>query len=59
MPHVARALVGVDHRLLLGAADVVGRFIGWPQETGVGVVTALVGAPVLVHLVRRRKVGRL
>lgn len=70
VPHMARALAGVDHRrllpasallgaLLLVAADVAGRLVGWPRETGVGIVTALVGAPVLVWLVRRRKVGRL
>lgn len=70
VPHLARLTVGVDHRLLLPAsallgalllvcADVVGRVIAWPQEVGVGIVTALVGAPVLVWLVRRRRVGRL
>lgn len=67
VPHLSRALVGVDHRwslpisalvgiLLVQSADVVGRVIAWPQEVGVGVVTAVVGAPVLVWLVRRGRV---
>lgn len=70
VPHVSRALVGVDHRwalpmstlvgiLMLQCADLVGRVIAWPQEVGVGVVTAVVGAPVLIYLVRRGRVGRL
>lgn len=70
VPHVARALVGVDHRwslpmsALLGAvmlqlSDVAGRLILWPQEVGVGIVTAVVGAPVLIYLVRRERVVRL
>ncbi|MFT4215643.1 MAG: iron chelate uptake ABC transporter family permease subunit [Micropruina sp.] len=70
VPHLARLTVGVDHRtmlpasallgaLLLVAADVAGRVIAWPQEVGVGIVTAIVGAPVLIWLVRARRVGRL
>lgn len=71
-PHVARLLVGADHRvlvpasaalgaLLLSAADLVAYSVtvqlpGLPTDvTGVpvGAVTALLGAPVLVSLVRR------
>jgi iron complex transport system permease protein len=70
VPHAARMMVGVDHRrllpmsALLGAcmllgADVVGRLIAWPQEIGAGLITAVVGAPVLIYLVRRKKLGRL
>ncbi len=70
VPHLARLTVGVDHRtmlpasallgaLLLITADVVGRVIAWPQEIGVGIITGIVGAPVLVWLVRARRVGRL
>lgn len=70
VPHLARLAVGVDHRLglpaaaLLGAlllmcADVLGRVIAWPQEVGVGIITAFVGAPVLIWLVRSRRAGRL
>ncbi|MEU4380876.1 FecCD family ABC transporter permease [Micromonospora echinofusca] len=67
VPHLARALVGADHRwtlavsallgpaLLLGA-DVVGRLVAPPGEVPAGIVTALVGAPLLAFLVRRAKV---
>ncbi|MFG1887905.1 FecCD family ABC transporter permease [Micromonospora sp. NPDC049051] len=67
VPHLARALVGTDHRwtlavsallgpaLLLGA-DVVGRLVAPPGEVPAGIVTALVGAPLLAFLVRRAKV---
>jgi iron complex transport system permease protein len=67
VPHVARAVVGPSHRwllplsLLLGAvlllaSDILGRLIARPGEVQAGVVTALVGAPFLVALVRRRRV---
>lgn len=66
VPHVARGLGGPDHRwlllaslvfapLLLLGADVVGRLVVRPAELQVGVVTALVGAPFFVALVRRRR----
>jgi len=66
VPHVARTLGGPDHRwllpaslvlapLLLIAADVVGRLVVRPGELQVGIVTALLGAPFFVALVRRRR----
>lgn len=66
VPHAARALVGTGHRwvlplsALLGAAlvllaDVLGRVLT-SGEVPAGVVTALVGAPVLLWLVRRARV---
>ncbi|WP_329441212.1 iron ABC transporter permease [Streptomyces canus] len=65
VPHLARRLVSGGHRAvlplsaLLGAAllvgaDVVGRVVRAPAEVPAGVMTALVGVPVLVVLVRRR-----
>lgn len=65
-PHIARWIVGVDQRwilamsvisasLLLVVSDVLGRVIARPQEIPVGIVTAFVGAPVLMLLVRRRR----
>lgn len=68
VPHAVRTLVGPGHRwllpycLLLGpvlllAADVLGRVVARPGEISVGIMTAIVGAPVLVHLVRRRDLG--
>jgi iron complex transport system permease protein len=70
VPHVARSITGPDHRWLLpysaafGAvlvigADVLGRVIARPGEVQVGIVTALIGAPVFVALVRRAKLSEL
>lgn len=64
IPHMARRFVGVTHSLglaasaMLGAgmlvwADVLARMILQPREMPIGIVTGLVGAPVLVVLVRR------
>jgi iron complex transport system permease protein len=70
VPHVCRLLVGVDHRwlipfsalggaALLTAADVVGRVVARPGEIDVGIVTALIGAPFFIYIVRRQKVRAL
>ena len=70
VPHACRLLVGVDHRwllpfsavtgaVLLIAADIVGRVVARPSEIDVGIVTALVGAPVFIAIVRRQKVREL
>ncbi len=70
IPHVARWVTGTDQRwilaysLLLGpilllVSDVLGRLVMKPGELQVGVVTAFVGAPVLIALVRRKKASRL
>ncbi|WZH53471.1 MAG: iron ABC transporter permease [Nocardioides alkalitolerans] len=64
IPHLARRLVGGTHRAvvpvaaLLGAillvwADVLARTLLAPQEIPIGIITALVGAPFLLFLVRR------
>jgi iron complex transport system permease protein len=70
VPHVARAICGPDYRwilpwsavlapvLLLGA-DVVGRLVARPGEVQVGILTAIIGAPFFVALVRRRKLAEL
>lgn len=66
IPHVARLLLGPDHRLLLPAsaligaiflllADLVARTIMAPTEMPVGIVTALVGAPFFIYLLRKSK----
>ncbi|KZE90614.1 iron chelate uptake ABC transporter family permease subunit [Microbacterium sp. TNHR37B] len=70
VPHVARWLFGVDQRLILAvsmlsapvvvlASDVLGRILIAPAEIPVGIVTAFVGAPVLIALARRRKASTL
>ncbi|MER7395533.1 iron ABC transporter permease [Streptomyces sp. NPDC000151] len=68
VPHLARALVGGDHRwvlpmaALLGpvmvlVADTAGRLLFPPSEVPAGVMTALIGVPFLVALVRRKAVA--
>ena len=70
VPHVARWIVGPDQRWILAytlllapslvlAADILGRVVMRPGEFPVGLVTAFVGAPVLILLVRRRKASGL
>ncbi|WP_324783586.1 FecCD family ABC transporter permease [Streptomyces sp. H51] len=70
VPHVVRSFTGPDLRwilpyaailspvLLLGS-DVVGRVVARPSELQVGVVTAIVGGPVFILLVRRRRTAHL
>lgn len=65
VPHVARLLVGSDHRRMLpvtaigGATflvliDLVSRTVAAPRELPIGIVTAAVGAPFFLWLMRRR-----
>lgn len=65
-PHVMRLLLGADLRFVipmsalsgavfLTAADVVGRLLLYPGELEVGIVTAFVGAPVLIFVAIRSK----
>lgn len=70
IPHIARAICGPDYRwilpwsivlgpvLLLGA-DIIGRVVARPGELQVGIVTAVIGAPFFIALVRRRKLAEL
>lgn len=66
VPHAVRFFVGPDHRWLLPfsallgpvvllVADVVGRLVVRPSELQAGLVVAVLGAPVLIALVRRSK----
>nr|WP_246283927.1 iron ABC transporter permease [Nocardioides perillae] len=66
VPHVARLLVGPDHRwtvplsalagpVLLLTADVLGRLVAGPAEVEAGLVVAVLGATVLLALVRRTR----
>lgn len=70
VPHVARWITGPDQRWILAytialapsltlAADVAGRVLLADGEIPVGIMTAFVGAPVLVMLVRRRRASGL
>ncbi|KUN84384.1 iron ABC transporter permease [Streptomyces bungoensis] len=70
VPHAVRSFTGPDLRwilpyatvlspvLLLGA-DVAGRIVARPAELQVGIVTAILGGPVFILLVRRRRTARL
>jgi iron complex transport system permease protein len=70
VPHVARMITGPDHRwllpysmvlapLLLLVADVLGRVVAKPGEVQVGIVTAVIGAPIFVALARRKRLAEL
>ncbi|CAL9285706.1 MULTISPECIES: FecCD family ABC transporter permease [unclassified Streptomyces] len=70
VPYLVRAITGPDMRwilpyaavlspvLLLGS-DIVGRVVARPSELQVGIVTALIGGPVFIHLVRRKRMAQL
>lgn len=68
VPHVVRLVAGAGYRLLIPLsllfgggflilADVVGRQLMSPAETPIGVVTAFIGAPFFIYLLRTRKVA--
>jgi len=70
IPHAVRAVTGPDLRwllpysmvagaVLLLSADVLGRVVVRPGELQVGIVTALLGAPIFIALVRRRRIAQL
>ncbi|HMR48077.1 MAG TPA: iron chelate uptake ABC transporter family permease subunit [Arachnia sp.] len=70
VPHIARWIVGPDQRWILAytvvlgpvlmlTSDIAGRLVMRPGEIPVGIVTAFIGAPVLIVLVRRRRASGL
>ena len=70
VPHAARAITGPSYRwilpysavmapILLLGADVLGRVLAPPGELQVGIVTAALGAPLFILLVRRRRLAEL
>lgn len=69
VPHVARFLAGVDYRrivpcaawlggLFLMLCDVLARFLNYPFELPIGVVTSLFGVPVFLYLIRKKGGGK-
>ena len=71
-PHIARIIVGGDHKflipfsaicgaLLLMAADTVGRVILSPVNIPVGIIVSFIGVPLFIHLIlkdgRRERYG--
>jgi iron complex transport system permease protein len=70
VPHACRLIVGPDHRwlipfaalagaALLTGADILGRIAARPGEVDVGILTALIGAPFFISIVRRHKIRAL
>jgi len=66
VPHVARMLMGSDHKytipfsialggMVLLVADTLGRFIASPIEIPVGIVTAMIGGPFFLYLLRKKE----
>ena len=69
VPHLLRRAIGADHRRLLPAsallgasllvaADLLSRLIVAPAELPIGIVTALIGAPVFLWILLRQPAGR-
>lgn len=69
IPHVVRLLVGADYRkivpysglfgaLFLAWSDVISRFLNYPFETPIGVVTSLFGVPYFLYLIKTKGGGR-
>ncbi|MEK3733770.1 MULTISPECIES: iron ABC transporter permease [Paenibacillus] len=65
IPHIARFLSGSDYRwivpvsgvlggLFLALCDILARFVNAPFETPVGVITALIGVPFFLYLIKTR-----
>ncbi|MEK8132538.1 iron ABC transporter permease [Paenibacillus filicis] len=68
IPHIARLLSGVDYRriiplsavlgaLFLAYCDILSRFLNYPFETPIGVVTALFGVPFFLYLIKKKGGG--
>lgn len=66
VPHIMRLIVGPNHKILLPASaiggaiflvacDLISRVVAIPYEIGVGIITALVGAPYFLYLLLRNK----
>ncbi|MDW7739365.1 MAG: iron chelate uptake ABC transporter family permease subunit [Bacillota bacterium] len=66
VPHFIRLVAGPDHRflipasallggILLIATDTLARVIIAPTELPVGIITALIGAPMFIYLLKKRK----
>lgn len=65
IPHITRFLVGIDYRrvipyagilggIFLALSDILSRFLNYPFETPIGVVTSLFGVPFFLYLIRKR-----
>jgi iron complex transport system permease protein len=68
VPHIVRLLAGPDHRVVLPAsalfgatlllcADICARMLVAPAELPLGVVTAMIGAPIFLHMIVRLRMA--
>ncbi|UNK16196.1 iron ABC transporter permease [Paenibacillus sp. N3/727] len=66
IPHIVRFIIGVDYRFIMPAsalygavfmvgADLLGRMLGRPHETPLGIIFALIGVPYFLYLVRKQR----
>lgn len=66
VPHMVRIIVGPDHRILIPASllagasflvlcDLLSRLVLYPAALPIGILTALVGAPYFIYLLRRKR----
>jgi iron complex transport system permease protein len=69
IPHITRFFVGIDYKwvipcaavlggVFLGLSDILSRFLNYPFEIPVGVVTAAIGVPFFLYLIRTRGGGK-
>ncbi|MDA1616022.1 iron ABC transporter permease [Bacillus cereus group sp. TH204-1LC] len=65
IPHITRFIIGVDYKwilpfsgviggVFLALCDILSRFVNYPFETPIGVVTSLIGIPFFLYLIRTR-----
>ncbi|SEG46804.1 iron ABC transporter permease [Paenibacillus sp. UNC499MF] len=65
IPHITRFLIGIDYKwvipcagvlggIFLALADILSRFLNYPYEMPIGVVTAIIGVPFFLYLARTR-----
>jgi iron complex transport system permease protein len=70
IPHMLRLLIGSNMKVILPLSilcggsllllsDVIGRIVGRPGETEVGIITAIIGAPVFIFIIMKVKVKSL
>jgi iron complex transport system permease protein len=68
IPHITRFLIGIDYRwvipcagvlggIFLALSDILSRFLNYPFETPIGVVTSLIGVPFFLYLIYKRGGG--
>jgi len=66
VPHMVRLIVGPDHRILIPASilagssflvicDVLSQLVLYPASLPIGILTALIGAPYFIYLLKRRR----